>query len=532
MYRVAKAMTWEFVRHWWWILAATVAMASMVILRSWALSFWGLSFQDSSRQPDNHHLIFPLGFVASMCAVLPALCETRLGFIHRLYTKPVPTWLMVAWKMMLGALVAALMYVVSASVWNGLLGADFALIGPACFFATGVAVVASAIWSLADFRLWKLAICAAGLILLTVWFSQCYWGGGLWTQPTIGELLSMSAFVVAAYVFAVFSVARDRCGETRPWPDLQQFYNRVVEVLAIRRSGFRSASSAHFWFEWRPRGLAVPGMAAVFLGLPVLILLCQPYAVEELIEVLLGNGLVAGPVLSGLLVGLFIGDRQKGKRGFDTFVATRPISDSQLAFVVLKASAASTIVAWLVSLSGILVGALSVLLRDGPAAFQPFAERLSSMHAWEPPFLVLVSLGFALVLSGWSTTIMLAGRWWFVASAWFAFWGTIILIVVVTQCKLVTESTWPMVQVLLVGGGIALTLVTAYAFFAARRRGFIGHRAIYSSVALWLVSSAAVVFALQSSAPPSVIVLMCGILALTLGPMAVAPLALGWNRHR
>jgi len=515
MYRVAKAMTWEFVRHWWWwILAATVAMASMVVLRSWALSYWGVPLDESSRQPDNRHLIFPLGFVVSLLAVLAALCETRMGFTHRLYTKPVPTWLLVAWKMMLGALVSALMYVVSASVWNGLLGADFALLGPAFFFATGLAVVTSVAWSLADFRVWKIVFCAAGTISLTVWFGRCYWDGGLWSQPTIGELLTMSVFVLAAYAFAVFSVARDRCGETRPWPDIQQLYNRVVELLSIRRRGFRSAPSAHFWFEWRPRGLVVPGIAAVFIGLPVVVLLCQPYAVEGLIEVVLSSGLAMGPLLSGILAGLFMGDRQKGKRGFDAFVATRPIGDSQLAFAVLKATVTSNVVAWLVLLTGILAGALGLVARDGPAAFQSFTERLSATPVWAPPLMVISSLWFALALSAWTTTLMLAGRGWFISMMSFLFWATVILIFVVTQCKLVPESAWPFVQVLMLCGGIALTLATAYAFAAARRRGFIGRRAIYFAVGMWLVSSAAVVFAFQSLASHSVIVLMCGILAL------------------
>ena len=247
---------------------------------------------------------------------------------------------------------------------------------------------------------------------------------------------------------------------------------------------------------------------------------------------LLGNGLAIGPLFSGMLTGLFIGDRQKGKRGFDTFVATRPISDPQLAFVVLKATATSTVVAWLVLVTGILVGALGLVVRDGPAAFQSFTERLNAMPVWAPPLWVISSLWFALVLSAWSTTIILAGRRWFVSSASYVFWGTIILIFVVAKCELAPESTWPLVQTLMLCGGIALTVVTACAFAAARRRGFIGHRAIGSSVGMWLVSSTAVMFALQPLAPLSVIVLMCGILALALAPVAAAPLALSWNRHR
>ncbi len=107
MYRVAKAMTCEFVRHWWWWISVFVAaIVGAVALRSYFLSYWGLSIEESVRLPDSRYWLCPIGLAASLLVVVPALHENRVGLSY--YTKPVPTWFLVGWKMFLGALTAAL----------------------------------------------------------------------------------------------------------------------------------------------------------------------------------------------------------------------------------------------------------------------------------------------------------------------------------------------------------------------------------------------------------------------------------------
>ncbi len=534
MYSIARAMTWEFVRRsWWWILTATVAIVGMVALRSWALSLVGRSVEEWARDPEGRHLIFPIGFAASLFAVFPALFDAPRGFSHCLYTKPIPTWFLVAWRMLLGMVTAALICLVSMSACNWLVGADFALSGPSIFFATGLAMAVAVMWSVLDFRLWKLAAWIVGTILLTTWFSRVYWDGGMWSRPTLGELLTMGLFVAAAYAFSVISVASDRCGNTRPWPDLQQVYNRIVGLLSMRRRAFRSAPAAQFWAEWRPRGLVVPGIAAAIIAIPTIVILVGGGAANDEFEAMLGGALFMGPLFSGIFVGAFIGNRQGRKDSFTTFMATRPLNDSQLAFIVLRAAATSILAVWLVLVTGALVSIFgSAALGHHSAALDALKQQLASMPALVPPLAVAGSLWLSYASCAWTTTIMLTGRQWVFSTVNLVFWGGVILVFVLGRFGLVPRSALPLVHLLTFCGAIVLTLVTAYAFAVARRRRFVKDRAIVSAIVIWLVSCAVAVLALWPSWPVSAIALACGILALSIAPVAAAPLALAWNRHR
>lgn len=422
---------------------------------------------------------------------------------------------------------------VSASLCNSLVGADFALLGPSAFFATGLAVAAAGIWSMSDFRLWKMAAWLAGVILVITWFSRVYWDGGLWSQPTLGELLTMGLFVAAAYAFAVFSVASDRCGNTRPWPDIQQFYNRVVGLLSMQRREFRSALAAQFWAEWRPRGLVLPSIAAAIIAIPTIVLLVGRDAVNDEFEAMLGGTLFMGPLFCGIFVGAFIGNRQGAKDSFTTFMATRPLSDSQLAFVVLRAATKSIMVVWLVLVTGAAVSILgSAALGHHSAALDALKEQLTAMPVWAPPLLVVGSLWLAYAICSWTATLMLTGRQWLFSVVNLVFWGGIIGVFILGNFRLIPSRALPLVQPLVFCGGMALMIVSAYAFLAARQRQFIGQRAVVFAIGFWLPASAIVAVAMWPSTSISAIVLMCGILALSVTPVAAAPLALAWNRHR
>jgi hypothetical protein len=534
MYSVAKAMTWEFIRRgWWWILAATLAIVGMVALRSCVLSLVGRSVEEWARDPEGRYLIFPIGFAASTLAVFPSLFEAPRGFSHRLYTKPVPTWFLVGWKMSLGMIAVTLTGLVSISLCNWLVRADLSLFGPSVFFATGLAVAAAGMWSLLGFCFWRIATWATGAVSLITWFSGVYWDGGLWSHPTRGELLTMGVFVVAAYAFAVVSVASDRCGNTRPWPDLQQIYDRVVGFLSMRRDDFRSALAAQFWAEWRPRGLIVPGIAAVIIAIPTIIILAGRVAANDAFETMLGGALLMGPVFAGIFVGGLIGNRQGGKDSFAAFVATRPLSDPQLAFVVLRAATTSIVAVWLVLVTGALASILgSAALGHHSAELDALTQKLATLPVFYASLALVGSLWLSYTFCSWTATLMLTGRQWLFGVANLLFWGGAIVAFILANFRLVPRAALPFVQPLVFCAGIAVMLVSTYAFVSARQRRFIGQKTIAISVGTWLLLCAIVAVAMWPWTPISAIVLMCGMLALSVAPVAAAPLALAWNRHR
>jgi hypothetical protein len=75
---------------------------------------------------------------------------------------------------------------------------------------------------------------------------------------------------------------------------------------------------------------------------------------------------------------------------------------------------------------------------------------------------------------------------------------------------------------------------TAWLFVAARRGGQIGTSFSTKAATAWLAACAVggCIYILVGPLNLSDLVLMGGVLALPLAPLAAAPLALAWNRHR
>ena len=82
--------------------------------------------------------------------------------------------------------------------------------------------------------------------------------------------------------------------------------------------------------------------------------------------------------------------------------------------------------------------------------------------------------------------------------------------------------------------GVAATLTTAASFGMALKRRLIGWPTCGIATAGWLAlcGLAGSVSLLLGSLEPASLVLLAGLLALPLAPLAAAPLALSWNRHR
>ena len=94
--------------------------------------------------------------------------------------------------------------------------------------------------------------------------------------------------------------------------------------------------------------------------------------------------------------------------------------------------------------------------------------------------------------------------------------------------ELLPEFPWQY----LIGG--AAVLATAGGFGMAVRRGLIGWPTCGIATAGWLTlcGLAGSLSLLLSSLEPAPLVFMAGLLALPMAPLAAAPLALSWNRHR
>jgi len=152
---------------------------------------------------------------------------------------------------------------------------------------------------------------------------------------------------------------------------------------------------------------------------------------------------------------------------------------------------------------------------------------------------LLVAAGIFVVWGamGLGASMTLMGRPWLLWVFWFAICSigpALVALDTLHALNLIPFSVLPLVRSLPWTIGMCCLIGTALAFFAARRRHLIALRTLCLGPALWLLLCICVgsVWLPRDNPAPSAIVLAMGLLALPAAPLAAAPLALAWNRHR
>ena len=238
--------------------------------------------------------------------------------------------------------------------------------------------------------------------------------------------------------------------------------------------------------------------------------------------------------------------------GLGTFRSTRPLSNTQLARVLLKVGTISLFCSWLVTLVS-QVALLAVINNWGDMSFfyrmlSDFRQALSSVELLSLVDMTLLTLLF--VVGSWMNmamvaTVCLAGRNWLI---WFLVEIPFIMVVVYVLVNLFQPTGWVYDLVRSMGDIVpwllgGLWLISPLIIYPIARR----LRLIQASTP-WIVLSAwlATVFALAllkwswvsqvlstgTQAEYAAIPSLLGFLALTTTPPVLAPMALKWNRHR
>jgi hypothetical protein len=153
--------------------------------------------------------------------------------------------------------------------------------------------------------------------------------------------------------------------------------------------------------------------------------------------------------------------------------------------------------------------------------------------------LILAAVGVVIAWSlvGFGASITFAGRPWLVWGFWLVVCSVWPALMALRMLKLLNLIPFDIVSALF-GAlpwiiGTSCLLGTAAAFITARRRNLISLTPCLVS-GLWFVLWISVGFMWPKRSDPelSSIVLAMGLLALPVAPLATAPLALAWNRHR
>ena len=230
----------------------------------------------------------------------------------------------------------------------------------------------------------------------------------------------------------------------------------------------------------------------------------------------------------GCVLGLVVGNAGPRDTEYEmgNFLATRPMTDTDLARTILKSAGQGVIIAWGIWAATFLTLYL-ILLACGvdPSPILP-----QGVEWWFLPA-TLLGLWASVTLV---TCLGLMGRPKLVMILFIAGISLFIGAMLVSKFALSHDGQRLLLRGSLFTMSTAFMLGTAWVFIAARRRALIASPTIYWAIAagVLLGSLVGIDRVLHPARPLAEHALAVGLATLALAPLAAAPLALSWNRHR
>jgi hypothetical protein len=524
MRSIPVALFWEtFRRGRWSLLTFGLAANVFPILLYSALGHDGALDPADSNQIAMHVVfeqIYPFCFGVAVLAAL--------GAPARLYALPIRTSTLVLLQMLQAMLIVAVEMLASAVVLNAIFGLRWPLWGPVLFGAVAVAVIQAMLW-LADRSAWLAVAIAVPGGALGLWFKAHY--GPAFSQPTHYwdvvtplDVAMLALITAAAYCVAVVGVARNRRGEAPLSIGFVDWVCRVFSASSGRDVAFRTPAEAQFWFEWRRKGWSMPAIVIVGLVYGLGSWLAASRAAEDLFK-----GFVAGGAIFAVttfMTGIVMGQTGARDMRIGPFLATRPMTTTDMARAILKCTGKSVLIGWSIWAASFL--AVTAMLK---AIGVGFSLQLAEPLGWWYVPAILVGAWAGCGLLG---PLALTGRQWLVGGVVFGSVSLLIGLLLFSKFALTREGQEQFFRWGLAVLAMLLITGTGAAFATAHRRSLIGMAVILTAASAWAVVSAVVVAGLFSVSSDALVVSFCavGILALAVSPLATAPLALAWNRTR
>ncbi len=489
---------------------------------------------------------------AVVCWAPLVMALASRDFPRRKYTLPVRSGALVSYTLANGALAVAIIYWLVAIGFNVFFQTGWPLWGPVWWAVVIYAAFQTAMWSsgVRGSLILPMALLALLGVLSGTDLNLCQHiippmsdagGSPVWPTVSVGELATSLGIVAACYLAAVYFVARDRRDEawSLAWLRPVWWTQRAGNAASVPTTApshfsprtFRSPQAAQFWMEWRSKGryvpLAVAGVLGVLWVVAALNRLDWP-SVSDALE-----GLTVTFFITSPFVGVYLGHRSE-RFDMKPFLATRPLTDGEQAMVVLRHAAAVCGAGALVWLIGVVVTA---------TVWGQFLPHLPAWHeavmlltkAWLQAAMLLTKACLLLffLLAIW--TLVALGAALGMARSWFVpvggIGGGVLLMIFLHFAGRWSSLPAAVATVLLVGGSVG---GTAAAFVAARRKRLISMPTIIGALVAYVVLVVIFIFIARSNGAISLEgpLRIVGFFVAPLTPVAAAPLALAWNRHR
>lgn len=529
-----RALAWESLRlSWRPVVTTTLAWCALAAIYRRLLAPLG-----ERRDAEVFSSLLAMMVIVNATTLLSCRDDgVGIGFERRLFRLPLSTSLLV-----LGRLVPALLFVTAmqaAVTWFlRALGAPWPLLGP------GLLALAVATWTLA--LSWAcgrrpLLIAPLGVVLLVAllsWLRLLLRADPLWSRLTARDATTLVLATALAALVAMWGVASSRragaAAPSRP---------RLARLAAPR---LRSALRAQLWMEWRQKGRWLPfGMLlwlAVAIGASALPVPETGAMLRQALHDLLPFALLLLPPAAGFLHASF--HLRSRVAGIDSFRATRPLGDRELAHAILL----SAVRTWAAGLAATLGGIAALTLglwRFGNAAraeeiARAIADAVAGIGAGRVALTICLAVVAAWAALGMVVAITLCGRNWLSLLAYVV---PIAAVSVIFVADLVDVDVLDRAGPALIGPlGVLLPLGAAAAWTLAVRGRLIPARAAILAAVFWAAGTVLLVRLMPTlfaallvageSLPGWALLAAPGLAAAVVLPLALAPLALRWNRHR
>jgi hypothetical protein len=475
------------------------------------------------------------------------------GFPTHMFVLPLKTQTLSGWPILYAAATFAILWVLIVHVVLRPAGYSPPVLWPAAISATAIGWIQSISWSPFPTPFARVPAIVVAVVPLIAW--------GTWA--TIYPDSSFVLFAVVAlcalwlgvaYGVAIRGIARARCGTESYLTILPKRLRAAVKQFLIAHpfhwSAFSSPSVAQLWHECRRNIIWSPAMTA-FIGLPLLVFSCSVLVNPDSNHTLLFGGLQLSPTAMLLLIwitiplllattaGQGLGKLDMwGKDAMPGFYAIRPMTTARFVAVKLLAAAVSAIFGWIVI--WLLIG-IWALVEISPLNAHESLVRA----AWDNVTLrrtpIAVSAAIAVVALTWRLCVIgmwpsLSGRKVVSNTLSIAALGWMLLAVIAGSWLYRHPEVQPRLLVcvpyLL---GVLLTAkfsATACVVCRLHQLRLITPRTTTKLLAAWSTTTIAIFGGLSQLVLPNWFMAGCVALAVPLARLAIAPLALHWNRHR
>jgi len=535
----AGAMLWEiWGRHKWIFPLHVAALAASVCAVCWK----------EHGAPENSlglvYLISSCCFTASFIHLLACFGyievdarRVQLGFPGRLLLKPVSTTRLVLVPMFFGGAIIVTVF----ATWTELVLRHPVAI-PASSLLWSSTVLLSFFWWMQGLA-WGLSW-LKGRVCIDISMAVIHLlAGCLPMMPVSGLSRWQWPILIALLVSAVpaswIGLKLMRQGRWEGPSRISMLWSRLRWARARgRRKRFGSAFGAQLWLEWRRQGLLLPGLtgATALLVCPIALFAHEQMMVSSvmLIMPLLLSGLLA-PALAKF-------DQLQSMAELPVYIAVRPITNAGLVAVKLVMALATSALTWVVALAAIglwlaLTGPGTLLSKA--ASVTPYGLAGLAIGCL-PVLLLLVIWTWKNLVSG--VGVGLTGRAWIgmasVSCRLALYTGLTALVAAAKLFVSFSETLLHWLPGLLMAGLAAKIALSVAAFVWGLRRNAITANWALAIIGGWLVCGLLVAgyagLVCNAINKPGlwVCTALAGWLVLPLADLAIAPLALAWNRHR